>query len=99
MLEREHLALKMGTARPHSWLKNLILTSVILQRALMAGPRYTSSFPVMSLVRLEELRQASVNTDLLQKRGGLGFNSGAAVENSLEASIGTKCANHTFVWH
>lgn len=32
------------------------LTSVILQRALMAGPRYTSSFPVMSLVRLRKIK-------------------------------------------
>lgn len=35
-------------------LKQRELTSVILQRALMAGPRYTSSFPVMSLVRLKD---------------------------------------------
>lgn len=28
------------------------LTSVILHRALIAGPLYTSSLPVMSLVRL-----------------------------------------------
>ena len=34
-----------------------VLTSVILQRALMAGPLYTSSFPVMSLVRLEKTKQ------------------------------------------
>lgn len=54
-------AIRMETKRKHSLIKSRErnrdretdrLTSVILQRALMAGPLYTSSLPVMSLVRL-----------------------------------------------